>query len=124
MTPLVKKQLQKCKVAIIPPYDDNTTHLIIEHATAQEAQSCIPNHCYLIELEDYLVNPPPTFAFHINWNGNNIPKSKHYKCECLQLMGKMVKINGVGFDWENQVDLYDMWSGWLPLKSIKIIQEL
>ena len=39
-------------------------------------------------------------------------------------MGKMVKIEGVGFDFENQVDLNTSWCGWVPMKSIKIIKEL
>ena len=46
------------------------------------------------------------------------------KCEVLDRMGKLIKIYGVGFDLENNIDLNDVWEGWLPEASITVIKEL
>ena len=46
------------------------------------------------------------------------------KCEVVQKMGKMIKINSVGYDYQNKLDTNDIWTGWLPEKSIKIIEVL
>ena len=82
------------------------------------------DHYYLIELEDYVINPPDGFSLHINWNGGIIPRHKYYKCQCVKVMGKMIKILGVAFDYENKLDLEEYWDGWLPLKSIRILREI
>lgn len=124
MNNIIKEQLNKCKVAYIPPFDDNTTLIHIKPISKIESNQVLLNHYYLIELEDYIINPPPNFDLHINWNNNIIPKSKGMKCEIIQIMGKMVKINGVGFDLINNNDLNVIWGGWLPMKSFKVIKEL
>ena len=46
------------------------------------------------------------------------------KCEVEQIMGKMIKVNTVGYDYQNQLDTNDLWSGWLPEKAIKILEVL
>ena len=124
MNPIIDKQLKKCKVAIIPEYNESTKTLHIPRIIDLPELSYTIGHYYIIELENYIIHPPENFSLHQNWNNNNIPKSKYYKCECLQLMGKMIKINGVGFDWDNQLDLNDLWTGWLPMKSVKILKEI
>jgi hypothetical protein len=78
----------------------------------------------LVELEDYIINPPPGFTLHESWNNGQVPKNKYYKCQCIKIMGKMVKILGVAFDYENKIDLEENWDGWLPLKSIKVLREI
>ena len=124
LNPIIEKQLKKCVVANIPAYTADTTNLIITRKTTQNNQICIPNHYYDIELSDYILNPPSDCSIHINWNRNILPKSKIYRCEILQVMGKMVKINGIGVDPITQIDNNDSWMGWLPLEEIKILKEL
>lgn len=124
MNPIIEKQLKKCTVANIPPYNKDTTYFKITKKVAQNNQSCIPNHYYDIELSDYVLKPPPDYSLHINWNKNILPKSKIYRCEVLQVMGTMVKINGIGIDPITQEDTNDSWMGWLPLEEIKILKEL
>ena len=46
------------------------------------------------------------------------------KIDVSKIMGKMVKVNSVGYDMKHQVDSNDVWSGWLPRKSITIIENL
>lgn len=128
MNKYIWDQLQKVTVADLPPYDQNTTKLVIPKKeglpTQGEPSSFIPGHFYIVELEDYIVHPPENFSLHQNWNNNVVPQVRGYRCYCVQLMGKMVKIDGVGYDWKSHTELNTAWSGWVPLKSIKIIQEV
>ena len=123
MNSYIKQQLNLIKVADLPPWDDNTTLISISKKQSVEL-IMQENHYYLIELEDYILNPPEGFSLHTNWNNGNIPKYKYMKCLCVKAMGKMVKILGVGFDYEHRQDLDENWDGWLPLKSIKILREI
>lgn len=118
MKKLIKDQLQKCKVASIPYFDENTTHLIIPKITAQEESECLPGHYYLIELEDYIVNEPSHYTLSSNWNKGTKPSEHRLKIDVIQLLGKMVQVNSIGDS--NNIP----WTGWLPLKSFKIIKEL
>ncbi len=124
MNPIIEKQLKRCKVANIPPYTEDTLEFKITKKVVQNNQTCIPNHYYDVELSDYVLDPPPDCSLHINWNKNVLPKSKIYRCEVLQVMGKMVKINGIGLDPITQMDNNDSWMGWLPLEEIKVLKEL
>lgn len=124
MNPIIEKQLKKCTIANIPPYDEKSLKLIITKKTTQNNQLCIPGHYYDIELSNYILNPPSECNLHVNWNKNIKPNSKIYRCEVLQIMGKMVKINGVGIDPTTQMDNNDSWMGWLPLDEIKVLKEL
>lgn len=123
MNQYIKQQLNLVKIADLPSWNDNTTELIIPKKSPTEivAQE---GHYYLIEVEDYILNPPEGFTLHINWNNGEIPKHKFMKCMCVKVMGKMIKILGVGFDYESKTDLDENWDGWLPLKSIKILREI
>ena len=124
MNKIVKEQLQKCRIADIPYYDDSTTHLIIKKKSDSTGVSVKEGGCYLIELSDLILHPHDGFDFHRNWNNNIVPSCKHYKCECIKLMGKFMKINGVGYDYDHNIDLSVVWSGWLPLDGIKILGEV
>ena len=123
MNPIIEQQLKLAKVADIPAWSKDTAELIISKKTVEEIEFQ-EGHFYLIELADYLLDPPDGFTLHINWNNNNVPKHKFMKCQCVKVMGKMIKILGVGFDYENRMDLDEDWDGWLPLKSITILREI
>ena len=123
MNEIIKEQLKLLKVAELPEFDDNTTEITIPKQEAKEYNINV-GKCYLIGLENYIINPPETFTLHINWNNNIIPKDKYMKVEIVGIMGKMIKVNGVGYDFVNKLDLNTMWEGWLPRKAITIIKEL
>lgn len=122
MNPLIKKQLEKLKF-LIGRWDENTTKINI---LQNEAGSLYLKQgmCYLIKVEDYIVHPFDGFNLHDNWNKGTHPNHIFMKCEVEQIMGKMVKVNTVGYDYQNQLDTNDIWSGWLPEKSIKILEVL
>lgn len=124
MNPFIAKELNKVKVARIPPFDNSTTYLKLEKISTVNTVSLVLNHYYLIELANYIIHPPENFNLHINWNNNNVPKYMYMKCQVIQLMGKMVKIDGIACDMKDLSDIDYKWQGWLPLKSISVIKEL
>lgn len=115
MNKLIKKQLEKCKVAAIPTYDDNTIHIIIPKTAASNEASFIPNKYYLIEINNAVLYDNVLAA---NWNNNLFPPENQMNVCVIQLLGKMVKLDCVGAN-NNKA-----WAGWLPIKEIKIIKEL
>ena len=128
MNPLIKAQLDKIKYINLPPYDEETTHLIIPKCgnpppgtTTLELQE---GRYYLIKVEDYIVHPFDGFTLHDNWNKGIPPKHKYMKVEILKIMGNMININSIGFNNDTNQDINDSWVGWLPRKSITTLQEL
>lgn len=124
MNPLIKDQLGKIRRIRVPAFDDSTTILTLSKSGVTMDSGLQEDRCYLISVEDYILNPPEGFTLHTNWNNNIAPKHKVMKVDVTKIMGKMIKVNSIGYDMKNQVDTNDMWSGWLPQKSIKIIERL
>ena len=123
MNKYVFEELKKCKVAQLPPYDSSTRQMIIPKAQNVE-QYLQPGKCFLIKLESYILNPPEGFTLHDNWNQGKKPPQQFMKVEITQIMGKMIKVNGLGYDYSNQRDTDEIWEGWLPKKAISIISSL
>lgn len=124
MNPLIKEQLKKINRVKVPSFDENTQTITLLKSDIQSTDSLQEDRCYLISVEDYILNPPEGFTLHSNWNNNIVPKHKFMKIDVSKIMGKMVKVNSVGYDMKHQVDCNDVWSGWLPRKSITIIESL
>lgn len=124
MNPLIESQLKKCKRCEIPPYDESTLVLEIPKNSIKKELGFEVNNCYLIEIADYVLNPPPGFALAQNWNGGTNPPSKHMNVCCIQNMGKMVKVDGISFNIENEIPGDSAWTGWLPLAAVKILREI
>ena len=124
MNPIIKNELNKVKSVVLPDWDEDTTYMIIPRKTGPMQIGLIENKCYLIRVEDYIIHPFEGFTLHDNWNNGIAPTHHCMKCEIIRKMGKMVKINGVGYDFKNKVDTNDLWVGWLPEKSIKVLEEL
>ena len=124
MNPLIKEQLKKINRVKVPSFDENTQTITLLKSDIQSTDSLQEDRCYLISVEDYILNPPEGFTLHSNWNNNIVPKHKFMKIDVSKIMGKMVKVNSVGYDMKHQVDSTDVWSGWLPRKSITIIENL
>ena len=124
MNPLIKKQLESCKVANIPYFDDYSVIINIPKGSLLNVTPYQIGKCYLVELADYVINPPEGYTLSSNWNNGTSPKYKYYKCEIVKIVGKMICILGCGYDAEKMQDTNDLWEGWVPQAGIKIIQEL
>lgn len=124
MNKFVKEQLSKVKVAQLPPYDDTTKSMLIHKHSDCFASILKRDSCYVMQLAPYVLKSPEGFTLHDNWNNGIAPKHEFIKAEVVQIMGKMVKVNSIGYDYKNNVDTNDIWEGWLPIKSITVIGEL
>lgn len=122
MNDIVKEQLSKCKIAQVPSFDDNTT-LIVVHKREPEKEPEL-NHYYIIELEDYIINEPAGFTLSANWNKGVKPSCSYYKAEVIQIMGKMIKVRGIGYNPVEDSDYSEPWTGWLPRSGFHIKKEL
>lgn len=124
MNPLIEKQLKNCKRCEIPFYDENTTSLVIPKNSIKKELGWSKDSCYLIKIEDYVINPPPGFTLAQNWNNGTTPPSVYMNVCCIQIMGKMIKVDGISFDIDKNVPLDKAWCGWLPIAAVKIIREI
>lgn len=124
INPLIKQQLKYCRIAQIPNYAETDGGITIERVNSVSEICLHEGGFYLIELADYIIHPYDGFDLHVNWNNNIVPSDKYMKCECIKIMGNMIKINGVGFDYDRGIDLNSVWSGWVPIKSMRIIKEI
>lgn len=125
MNPVIKEQLEKCQFASVPYFDEHTTHLVIPKQVPQGDAGLQIDHYYQIELADYLLNPPPDYSFHINWNGGNIPKDRCLRAYPCQKLGSMVKVDACGYDPKLEQITDNQYLGfWFPMDGIKIIKEI
>ena len=123
INPLIKAQLNNCRVAQIPEFSEDDTVIHITRGSDITITPYQIGKCYLVELADYIINPPADYTLSANWNQGRVPTHKHYKCQVLNVMGKMVRIFGSGYDIINDTDDLNVWDGWVPQKGIKIIEE-
>lgn len=118
MNKFIKDQLSKVRYASVPEFNDSTTELLIPKGEVKPEAEFVVNNYYLVEFEDYILYPFEGFTLHENWNNGKAPVDKRMNIEVLQIMGKMIKIHGVGETTHN------MWEGWIPKKSMKILKTL
>jgi hypothetical protein len=122
MNKIIESQLKKVREADISHFDERTSSYFIPKKVDIKLEE---NNYYIIELNDILLKPNSSLNSLINnWNNGSIPKNKWYKIDVCQKLGDMVKINGAAFDYNTKIDLLDMWSGWLPIKEIKVLEKL
>lgn len=123
MNKIIKRELEKVRVNI--QYDDNTTEIVIPKSNVSVKVDLQVNHNYNIYVEDYILHEPPNFTLSTNWNGGVVPKSKYMNICVTQIMGKMIRIDGCGFDIQNHTTSTDSYIGlWLPRESIHIVKEI
>lgn len=121
MNNIIKQQLENCNIQ----FDCDDTEIIIPKINSSDDIEIQLNHCYLIKLENYILYPPANFTLQDNWNNGIIPKSEYLNCCVTRIMGKMIKIDGRGYDNDNNKVKDDSYLGlWLPQKSFKIIKEI
>lgn len=124
MNKIIKEQLKKCKVANLPEFDDNTTELHIPKGSKLNVTPYQVNGCYLIELADFVIHPAPDYALASNWNQGSVPPSKYFNAQIEQLMGKMIKFVGQGYNPDTNSPTGVTWEGWVPQDGIKLLHKL
>lgn len=124
MHKLIKEQLERCRVAVLPTWDENTTHLVISKKTQLSVEDLQVDHYYIIELADYILNEPEGFTLSSNWNKGKKPQSKYLKCCVTKRMGKMIYVEAIGYNIEKQEDINDIFNGWLPSGGVTVKEEI
>lgn len=121
MNKYIKKELEKVKDIVKFNYNDDD--LIIN---IPKSSTILPkeNEYYLVELNDSLFNSATNEILASNWNNNNMPKYKYYKVDVTKIIGNMIRVNGIAFNYETQQDINSIWTGWLPISEIVILKKL
>jgi hypothetical protein len=118
--PIIKEQLEKCQFADLNNYDPNTNTFLIR-------KYCKPtyelNHCYLIRVPTNVVNTSDS-VLAVNWNNGSYPRAQYLKIYISKIMGNMIYVDSVGFDFSTRQDLNLMWSGWLNSSELTQIASL
>lgn len=119
MNKLIEKELNNCKIANLPAFNENTTNLTISKGIRNISDVKFEKgRYYRIQLADYLIHPNDNLILHTQWNKGIIPKDKIMNVQILEVMGnKMIKILGTGSS-------NSMWEGWLPVDSVDILNIL
>jgi len=73
---------------------------------------------YKIKLKNFILNPSSNSTLASNWNNNIIPKYSEYLVEILDVLGNMIKVNGVAT--ENNTSQF---IGWLPADGFETISK-
>lgn len=111
----IEKELNKCKIAKIPEYSEDILEIVINKHSNLDV---LENHYYQVKLEDYIVHEPDNFNLSSNWNNGQKPPEVLMVIKVEKIVGKMIKVEGIGK--ESAI----VWSGWLPRKSVEILEEL
>lgn len=120
MSKIIQQQLKKLTVAKIDSYDAlKHTYLFKQH------QSMIfkVDACYILKLDDLLLNATSNELLVSNWNNGNYPKHKYMRAQVTKKVGNMLYLCGVYCD-ENKNNLNEFWNGWLPDEQLEIVEEV
>ena len=120
MQTLIKKQLEKCKVADLSNYNKEKHQIIIPKYNQVRV---IAGASYLFKLDKSLLIPNPDDVFHINWNRGIVPVSEYLFAEVDKVNGKVIYVDGISYDPVENVTTGSAWSGWLPLDKVEIIKK-
>ncbi len=111
---VVKKQLEKLNWAELGSFDSTTNSYIIKKYSKPSYEA---GKMYIIRLPESIVNQHNS-VLAANWNSGRAPQFSCMKAYVSRIMGKMLYVDSVAYDLENQQDLSLSWSGWLPADEI------
>ena len=122
MNSIIKDQLNKCKVAKIPSFEDSATYIYIPKVNYIQTTNMLPNHAYLVKIKPNIKNND-TIAF--NWNNGVKPLYNYYRAEKVGEVGNMIKLNGIAFNVDTGESIFTQpFYGYLPVDGFEIIEEV
>lgn len=125
MEELLRQQLLQIDCIDDSTIVDNLKFISLKKNILGDVKNISENHVYLLELENYIINPPSGFNLADNWNNGISPKSKYLKADICKVLGNMICVNARGYNLDTNEDNDDFYDQlWLPRKSVKIIKEL
>ena len=118
--PLIKEQLEKCQFADLNNCNASTNTFLIK-------KYCKPtyelNRCYLVKLPNTIINSNDS-VLAVNWNNGSSPSTQYLKIYISKILGTMIYVDSIGFNFETKQDLNLMWSGWLNINDLMQITVL
>jgi len=121
MNKLIKNELTKVSVADVSNYDKNKGQILIPRIRKIRLEE---NSYYIIKLDKRLLNPEDMSVLYSNWNKSTVPPHHYLKVDVSKILGKMVKVNSISYDYENKQDLNTARSGWLPIEQVEILEKI
>ena len=120
MNELIKKQLEQCVWVDLSNYDEkiNTYHIPKYAKVKYEV-----NRMYLVKISREFVNNTNSVTA-CNWNNSTAPKFEYLKIYISKFNGKMAYVDSLAVNPITKQDLTEMWSGWIPVNNLTLIQEL
>lgn len=120
MRDYIKKQLLSVKYADLSRFDNTTGVCIIPK---YDKPTYTAGKCYIVQVPKHLVNNSSSPEA-VNWNHGTSPRGEILKIYVNKMLGKMIQVDSLLYDIENQKDTLIMWSGWLPFEELNQITAL
>ena len=119
MNKLIEDQLKKIQFADLSNFDPIEN----EYSIPKRVDIKIEKYkSYIIELKKECFDRES--IININWNKSKIPNCNFYKAEVIDILPKVIHIEGLGYDIDSDKDLDVFWNGYVPINGIKIIKKL
>lgn len=120
-TKFVEEQFKTSEILKSAIYNPDTdTYFLPKRTTIKLEQG----KAYIVELDDILLQENGDYVLQFNWNKGKTPTEKYYKIDVINIIGKMIQVVGIAYDWENKIDLNSFWNGYLPKERLKVLEVL
>lgn len=114
---LFNEQLDKVVYADLSNYDTETRTYLIPKINKIRFQL---NHSYIIKVKDSIKNND---LLRSNYNQGNEPETTTYLIDIISILNKVIKVNAIKYNIEEDKTENIYWNGYLSIKDIEIIRE-
>lgn len=122
MNKLIKSQLEKVSRLKLPKLTDDTVFISIKKTDLRLPPRFEVDKYFVIQLDPDLLSSESTLAN--QWNDKSVPPSNYMLIIVLQVLGRMIKVEGVVYNPTTGENEKEPWTGWLPVSQVKIELEL
>lgn len=122
MNKLIKSQLEKVSRLKLPKLTDDVVFISIKKTDLRLPPRFEVDKYFVIQLDPDLLSIDSTLAS--QWNGKSVPPSNYMLIIVLQILGRMIKVEGVAYNPVTGENEKEPWTGWLPVSQVKIELEL
>ena len=114
---LFNEQLDKVVYADLSNYDAATKTYHIPKINRIRFKL---NHSYIIRIKDSIKNND---ILRSNYNRGNEPEITTYLIDIISVLNKVIKVNAIKYNTEEDKTENIYWNGYLSIKDIEIIRE-
>lgn len=114
---LFDEQLDKVIYADLSNYDETTKTYFIPKINKIKLKI---NHSYIIKIKETIKSND---ILRNNYNKGREPEIAYYLIDVISILNKVIKVNAIVYNIENNITENKFWSGYLSIKDIEIIKE-